>query len=384
MSAAAALLAGLGPFFAVEIHEEGAGTGAGPDPGASAGANAGLGPDPGADADPGAGTDADPGAQAERRVAPGPGAAAWRSMGELADGSPVLGDRIAAVRGTLAAGGGQPPEEVEVRVAASVTHLGLAARVLSPYLALAVLDGWAPDPAAPPALAAHRWQPVLGGPYPLSLPRPSSPRLPDDRQPPRGAPAPGPEARPAPPSVPETARDAAGPPGRPSWAAPAGASARDAAGLAAAFAASVLDGPVRELSAPFAAFGLSGHILRGNIASALHGAAGMIAAARPDAAARAGALTALLLDRPPLTGASGRTAAGAFRRRSCCLIYRAAPGRAGALCGDCVLRGGRGDGRDGRGARAAADDEGRRSGPVGPAGRTRRSAHPGPSGRTGR
>jgi hypothetical protein len=143
----------------------------------------------------------------------------------------------------------------------------------------------------------------------------------------------------------------------------------------------VLNGPVRELSAPFAAFGVSGHILRGNVASALHGAAGMIAAARPDAAARAGALTALLLDRPPLTGASGRTATGAFRRRSCCLIYRAAPGRAGALCGDCVLRG---DGRGGRGARAAADDEGRRSGPAGPAGRTRRSGHPGPSGRTGR
>ena len=47
---------------------------------------------------------------------------------------------------------------------------------------------------------------------------------------------------------------------------------------------------------------------------------------------------AALLDRPPLGAQCDRGPDGAFRRRSCCLIYRAAPGRRGALCGDCALR----------------------------------------------
>jgi len=55
---------------------------------------------------------------------------------------------------------------VEFRVAASVTHLGVAARLISPALGMAVLLGRVPrmDPAE------VYWQPVLGGPLPLSLP----------------------------------------------------------------------------------------------------------------------------------------------------------------------------------------------------------------------
>ncbi len=55
---------------------------------------------------------------------------------------------------------------MEFRVAASVTHLGVAARLISPVLGMAVLLGRVPrmDPAE------VRWQPVLGGPLPLSLP----------------------------------------------------------------------------------------------------------------------------------------------------------------------------------------------------------------------
>ncbi|SFE52001.1 FhuF 2Fe-2S C-terminal domain-containing protein [Actinacidiphila alni] len=225
---------------------------------------------------------------------PAPGGEAWRSMGELADGGPALAERVAGVRRYLAAMGGGPPETVETRVAASVAHLGLVARVLSPMLALAVLRG---EVASGLRLADLRWRPVLGGPFPLSLPDP--------------------------------------PPGDDLSGAPLEA-------LAAALARDLLDGPVRELTDAFAPFRVSPHILRGNTASALNGAAGMLAAARPADAGRVRSLAAALLDRPPLRGTStreGTAEAGAyrFRRRSCCLIYRAAPGRAGALCGDCAL-----------------------------------------------
>ncbi|MFF7194408.1 (2Fe-2S)-binding protein [Streptomyces sp. NPDC008079] len=222
----------------------------------------------------------------------------WRSMAELADGGPALGDRVAGVRRYLAAAGGREAEAVEPRVAASVAHLGLVARVLSPTLALAVLRG---EVTPGLRLADLRWQPVLGGPFPLSLPH-----TPQD-----------------------TGQDTA--PG-----APAGGEA-----LAAALARHLLDGPVRELADAFTPFKVSPHILWGNSASALNGAAGMLAAARPADAGRVRSLAALLLDRPPLRGTSTGARTGApgapFRRRSCCLIYRAAPGGAGGLCGDCVL-----------------------------------------------
>ena len=253
-------LAELGPFFAVETH---------PAPG-----SARCGPAP-----------AEPGPP-DHGAAPPP----WRSMAELADGSDVLRDRVAAVRGVLAAGGGQRPEAVETRVAASVVHLGLTARVVSPYLALAVLRGWTPSTLC---LADLRWRPALGGPFPLSLPITAD----------------------------GTCGDSYG----------------DPPALADALVRALCEGPVRELADAGAAFRVSPHVLWGNAASAVHGAARMIGAARPDAAGRALDLAGLLLERGPLRGTGSRTPAGAFRRRSCCLIYRAAPGGSGALCGDCVL-----------------------------------------------
>ncbi|WP_435178067.1 (2Fe-2S)-binding protein [Actinacidiphila sp. bgisy145] len=242
------------------------------------------------------------------------GGSGWRSMAELADGSGVLAARVAAVRGVLAAGGGQQPDAVEERVAASVTHLGLVARLLSPYLALAVLYGHVPGAVR---LSDLRWQPALGGPYPLALPG-----------------LPGRAADPPAPA--ETG------PAETGGVADLGRVA-GLGGVADAFAAAVLSGPVRELTAACADFRVSPHVLRGNTASALAGAARMVAAARPEAAARARALTGLLTAGGPLRGAGHLTPAdaggghGAFRRRSCCLIYRAAPGHAGALCGDCAL-----------------------------------------------
>ncbi|WP_189962565.1 (2Fe-2S)-binding protein [Streptomyces violascens] len=193
----------------------------------------------------------------------------------------LIEDRVSAVRGRLAAAGGQPLDAVEVRVAASVTHLGLAARLLSPALAAFVLHGR----LLTFGLCDVHWQPVLGGPIPLSVP----------------------------------------------------GTAVSAGSVPPEELTAFLDGPLGELAATTRPFSLSPHILQGNIASALNGAATMIAAARPELAERTRTAVTLLLDSPPLRGSATTTANGAFRRRSCCLIYRAAPGHKGSLCGDCVL-----------------------------------------------
>ncbi|MFJ8471262.1 (2Fe-2S)-binding protein [Kitasatospora sp. NPDC094011] len=210
----------------------------------------------------------------------------WRSMAELLDRPGALAERVAGSRGHLAAAGGQPFEAVELRVAASVTQLGLVARVLSPAFGVAVLDG----ALFGYGLREARWQPTPGGLFPLSLP----------------ARAPVPAAEPA--------------------------------VLAERFAAEVLDGPVRELTEAFAEFGVPPRIRWGNVASAVNGAAGGVVRASPQLGVRARELAARLIDLPPLRGAGTVAADGTgFRRRSCCLIYRAAPDRAGGLCGDCVL-----------------------------------------------
>ncbi|MFI0898294.1 hypothetical protein [Streptomyces sp. NPDC020983] len=239
----------LGPFFSFTTH---------PEPAAGPAAGTAASPDPA-----------------------GSGDAGWQAL----DG-PAVAARAGAVRAWLAAAGGRPPEAVEARVGASVAHLGLAARLVSPALAAAVLHGTLLDHR----LAAVRWRPVLGGPVPLSLPA-------------------------------AALRGPALPPGA----------------LADAFAARLHDGPLAELAALHVPLGVSRHILLGNTASAVNGAAAMIAAARPRLAAATAAFAAALLDREPLRAQRDRTAAGAFRRRSCCLIYRAAPDRRGALCGDCAL-----------------------------------------------
>lgn len=265
-SAAADEIAALGPFFAFTPYAP-AGSCTKPAPRPPAG---------------GAPAEADTGAVPTAI----PGSGLWQAL----DG-PALAARVTAVRRWLASAAGRPPESVELRVAASVAHLGLAARLLSPEAAAAVVHGRL---FAHP-LAAVRWQPALGGPPPLALPSSAAPEE----------------------TVPEDA--------------PADA-------LADRFALRLGQGPLAELAAAHGRFGVSPHILLGNTASALNGAAAMIAAARPELAARARAFTAAVLDREPLRAQADRAAGGGFRRRSCCLIYRAAPDRRGALCGDCALR----------------------------------------------
>ncbi|MGW1466575.1 (2Fe-2S)-binding protein [Streptomyces sp. NPDC002308] len=206
----------------------------------------------------------------------------WQPMSR-----PLVEARVAAIGDRLAAAGGRPPGSVEQRVAASVAHLGLAARLISPALAAAVLH----DRVLAPGLTELRWQPVIGGPIPLSLP---------------------------------DSAVADSPAGSPEH-------------LADELSTRLLDGPLRELADMMGEFSVSRHILWGNTASALNGAATMIADSRPELAARTRTLTSLLLARPPLRSTATTADGGAFRRRSCCLIYRAAPDRRGPLCGDCAL-----------------------------------------------
>lgn len=205
----------------------------------------------------------------------------WQDMRVLVEDPRVLRERVDGVRTHLAAAGAQPLAAVELRVAASVTQLGLTARLVSPTLAVAALTGTWPRPA----LDRTRWQPVPGGAFPLSF---------------------------------------------------------DTGAFATGTPEDLVDGPVRALVHATAELSVSPKVLWGNVASAVNGAATVLAGQRPDRAAEARAAAALLLAHPALRGTAltGTAVTGAgtrFRRSSCCLIYRAAPGRAGALCGDCVL-----------------------------------------------
>lgn len=78
-------------------------------------------------------------------------------------------------------------------------------------------------------------------------------------------------------------------------------------------------------------------LLAGNIASALVGAARALLSARPDLHSAIAETTLSLLDTGVLAGSGVLTGPRlSFRRRSCCLFYRL-PG--GSLCGDCVFPG---------------------------------------------
>lgn len=90
---------------------------------------------------------------------------------------------------------------------------------------------------------------------------------------------------------------------------------------------------------PFAAglrIKLAPGLLHGNIASALVGTSRQLLAARPDLRASIAKVTSELLSTGKLAGTGAITSADLdFRRNSCCLYYRV-PG--GGMCGDCALR----------------------------------------------
>ncbi|QTI71210.1 (2Fe-2S)-binding protein [Gordonia polyisoprenivorans] len=196
--------------------------------------------------------------------------APWLTMAALIEDPHMLEARVERVRAALGAGAAAP---VEQRVAASVTHLGLVARLIAPMIAVAALD----EPPISVAAEDLWWQDELGGPYPLSVTAAAT------------------DVRPNP-----------------------------ADGVVGALTDAVGDG-----------FGVSGRTLWGNVASATNSAARLIATARPEQGALAVAAADRVLAEPHVE--DGRLRAGPrFRRRSCCLIYRVSGDR-GAVCGDCVL-----------------------------------------------
>jgi hypothetical protein len=215
--------------------------------------------------------------------------ASWRDFTELVEDAPVLRQRVGAVRAALAERTGLDIAAVEERVAASLDSLALAARLIAPTFAAAVLTGTVPVLD----LTAVRWQNVVGGPVPIAF---------------VGAGA-----------VTASASD-------------------ELAGL-------LDDNVIRLLAAPLVGaygeyFRLSAKVLWGNVASAMAGAAAMLAAPGAEHAERAMRVAQALLGVGLLRG-HGRylrpwpeRPERFFVRNSCCLYYRI-PG--GDTCGDCVL-----------------------------------------------
>lgn len=208
----------------------------------------------------------------------------WQPLGQLLGSPAALAARIGQVRDALARAAGTAAG-VELRVAASVAQQGLSARLISPVLGAEVLGG-----ALRIEVAQARWVPSLGGPFRLS--------------------------------VPGTALT----PG-------------SGAGPASAGWLVLLDGPLSLLASEVRSMAVSPRVLWGNVASAVNGAATMIAAARPDLAASARATAAAMLLSPATAGAYTGHPGPGFRRRSCCLIYRLATSAPASYCGDCILAG---------------------------------------------
>jgi FhuF 2Fe-2S C-terminal domain len=229
----------------------------------------------------------------------------WQPLGELIGSPDALAARIGEVRDRLAAAAGRPPASVEFRVAASIAQLGLCARLLSPALGAA-----AAGHALPVDAAQARWIPALGGPFRLSLPDTALTAT----------------------AVTSSAVTSNAVGNSAAGSSAAGSSA--AAGPAAA--AEPLAGPITQIVRAVQAMAVSPQVLWGNVASAVNGAATMIAAARPDLAAPAAGAAATLLGQPVLAGTYQGRPLTSFRRRNCCLIYRLSPERP-AYCGDCVL-----------------------------------------------
>ena len=186
----------------------------------------------------------------------------WTSWAALSADSEVLGRRVAEVRAVLAAGPGSP--YVEPAVVASLTHLGLVARLVSPLLGAALLHG-----VLPVAPTEHVHIRLAGAnPLPLAL-LPSSAAV-------VGSPA---------ELVPAIHRF---------WLTPA----------------------VEPLTlAVRASLPISRQVLDGNVTSAVAGALRMAATARPELTSRAGEVLDELLS-GPFAGTGHRRDDGSYVRRS--------------------------------------------------------------------
>jgi FhuF 2Fe-2S C-terminal domain len=265
-----------------------------PEPG-----RAGSAPEPPGEVDAPAALAAAAGAGPYFALEPWAAGAGWRPASLLAHDGAVLSERVTHARHVLAGRAGIATADVAERVAASIVFLGLAARLVSPSLGAAVLRGVVPSLT----LDGLWWRPADGGPLPLAVSA-------------------------------VTGWETGSGTGRETG----DAALDDAAALLSERCVQDLVGPVTD--AFQAAFRLSPLVLRGNVASALAGAAGMLAGAFPDRAETAGRLTARILAREPLRGSGELVQPDPARprrflvRRSCCRLYRV-PGA--GMCGDCVL-----------------------------------------------
>ena len=206
----------------------------------------------------------------------------WRPMSELGTKSAAWTDRVVATRAALGSAVGVPAAGIETRVAASVAHLGICARIIAPVLARAA-EGILIDTE----LSRMWWQPTIGGPFPLSVQRVAGARLP-------------------------------------------------AAEVSAILRDTLIDVTMGSLVRAVRTYSVSPTIAWGNVASALQSAAAMLAAARPAQATNVRAIVHGLSTYGPLAEAGDVAAGGEFRRNSCCLIYRVAGDRR-AVCADCIL-----------------------------------------------
>lgn len=199
----------------------------------------------------------------------------------------------------------------EPRVAASIAHLGLAARLWSITLAAAVVDRQMPSHLDPARLY---WDVFASAPNDLWLPT-STPLSPTPLSP-----------TPATPRAATTARAPTTEPGA------------DAQLLAALISLTYERHLVPLAVATRQTVRVSEGLLWGNAASALTGALGQLSRwcqeqDRPEDAALTRALVGELLTYGRLRG-TGTLSGTTFRRSTCCLYYRAG----GQLCGDCVFQ----------------------------------------------
>lgn len=212
-----------------------------------------------------------------------PVAAGVRSVDDLAA-------RAHIGRRAIAARSGVPLEAVDHRATVSVVTQGIVARLVSPAVGLALVHGLVPH------LGSLQWDAPSTGPLRLRV---------------TGVVA---------------AVDV-------HTAIAEGADRPDAA--AAALMDQVVHPLVEPLLASAQALGrLAPSLLRGNLTSALAGAAQGVSRTFPELVPASDELVAALLQVPALQ-LSGRLSTAGFRRRTCCLYYRF-PG--GGTCGDCPLR----------------------------------------------
>ena len=205
----------------------------------------------------------------------------WTSWTELIETTGPLARRVADVRTVLATGPGSP--DVEPRVAASIVHLGLVARLVSPLLGAALVTGLLPV-AGPSEVHVGL---TGANPLPLFLRRPAAVRV---------------------------------------------GSSSDLVGL--------FDRCWRRpVLVPLAAtvgrrYALSPQVLQGNVASAVAAALRAASVARQDLRPQTEEWLVSFLEAGPLRRAGQRRDDETFVRRSCCLFYRV-PGA--GTCADCVL-----------------------------------------------